>query len=75
MLASTQAWLAFQLTHSPLLLGLVSAMQGIPQFTLNLFSGVIIDRMQKRKIIMYSQAAIIINTLMVAVLITTGYIQ
>jgi MFS family permease len=75
MLASTQAWLAFQLTHSPLLLGLVSAAQGVPQFAFNLFSGVIIDRMQKRNMIMYTQAATIVNTLIVAILITTGYIQ
>lgn len=75
MLMSTQAWLAFQLTHSPLLLGIVSAAQGIPQFAFNLFSGVIIDRIQKRNVIIYSQAAIIANTLVVAILITTGHIQ
>lgn len=70
-----QAWLAFQLTHSPLMLGLVSAAQGVPQFVFNLFSGVIIDRVQKRDIIRISQAAIIINTLAIAILITTGHIQ
>jgi len=72
---STQGWLAFQLTHSPLLLGLVSVAQGVPQFTLNLFSGVIIDRIQKRDVIKFSQAATLANSLMVAILISTGNIQ
>lgn len=75
MQVPTQAWLTFQLTHSPLLLGLVSVAQGVPQFVCNSFSGVIIDRMQKRDIIQISQAAIILNNLIIAILITTGNIQ
>ncbi len=70
-----QAWLAYQLTHSALKLGLVSAAQGVPTILIALFSGVIIDRMQKRSIIIFSQAFILTNTLAVAILITTGLIQ
>ena len=70
-----QAWLAYQLTHSALKLGLVSAAQGVPTILIALFSGVIIDRIQKRSIIIFSQAFILINTLAVAILITTGLIQ
>jgi MFS family permease len=67
-------WLT-SLPIQPLLLGLVSAAQGIPQFGLSVFSGVIIDRRQKRDVIKISQAATIVNTLSIAILITIGQIQ
>jgi MFS family permease len=70
-----QAWLAFQLTHSALKLGLVSAAQGVPTVLIALFSGVIIDRVQKRSVIVLSQAFLLVNTLAIAILISTGLIQ
>jgi MFS family permease len=71
----TQSWLAYQLTSSPLLLGLTMAMQGIPQLLISPISGVIIDRIQKRNIIILTQAFTIAIMLAIAILITTGHIQ
>ncbi len=71
----TQMWLAFQLTHSPLLLGLSTAFQGIPQLIIAPFGGLIIDRFQKRSLIMFTQAFTIVINLSIAILITTGLIQ
>jgi len=75
MNAPTQAWLTYQLTHSALLLGLVSAIQGIPRLIIAPFSGVVIDRMQKRNIIMISQSVSVATYLTIAILVTTGLIQ
>ncbi len=72
MQAPTQAWLAYQLTHSPLLLGVSVAVQGLPQIIASLFSGAIIDRIQKRDVIAWTQAATIVTTLAIAILITTN---
>jgi len=70
-----QGWLAYELTHSPFKLGLVGAAWGFPLFIVSLFSGVIADRVQKRNLIIVSQACLAIVTLVVAVLISTGLIQ
>jgi MFS family permease len=71
----TQAWLAYELTHSPFKLGLVSAAWGFPVFIFSLFGGVITDRVQKRNLLIVSQACIALITLVVAILISTGLIQ
>lgn len=74
LLAPAQSWLAFELTHSPLKLTLVAAMQSIPMFLLSIFGGVIIDRMQKRNIIVISQSISTVIAIIIAVLIATGHI-
>ncbi len=71
----TQAWLAFEITHSPLLLGLTWAAQGVPQMIIAPIGGVVIDRIQKRTLIMITQAATIALNLTIAILITLGHIQ
>jgi MFS family permease len=70
-----QAWLAYQLTGSPLKLTLVMAMQSIPWFLLSMYSGVIIDRIQKRNVIVICQIISTIVAGVVATLIATGNIQ
>jgi len=75
MQTPTQAWLAYQITHSPLMLGVVSAAQGVPQFLTNFVSGAVIDRIQKRDVIIVCQSAQVANTLAMAALIATGHIQ
>jgi MFS family permease len=70
-----QNWLAYELTHSPLKLGLVMAMQTIPMVLLSLFSGVIIDRIQKKNILIIYQTFNALIGITIAVLIATGQIQ
>ena len=71
----TQAWLAFEITNSPFLLGLTWAAQGVSQMIIAPVGGVVIDRVQKRTLIMMTQALTIAINLTIAVLITLGYIQ
>jgi MFS family permease len=71
----TQAWLAFEITNSPFLLGLTWAAQGVSQMMIAPIGGVVIDRVQKRTLIMITQALTIVINLAIALLITLGYIQ
>ena len=72
---TAQAWLAFELTNSPLKLTLVMAMQSVPMFLLSMYSGVIIDRIQKRDVIVVTQIVTAIVAGIIAVLIATNHIQ
>lgn len=71
----TQAWLAYELTHSPFKLGLVSAAFGVPMLVFSLVGGVFTDRVQKRNLLIFSQVCMGFITLVVAILISTGLIQ
>ncbi|MBN1189134.1 MAG: MFS transporter [Dehalococcoidales bacterium] len=75
ILMTSQAWLAYELTHSALKLGLVSAAQGAPMVLIALFSGVIIDRVQKRTLILLTQSVTVVNTLTIGVLLSTHQVQ
>jgi len=50
-----QPWLAYKLTNSPLLLSLITALQFLPMLLFSLFAGVLIDRLPKKKIIIFTQ--------------------
>lgn len=70
-----QPWLAYKLTDSPFLLSLVSAMQFLPVLLFSLFAGVLIDRIPKKKILLFTQSASLLTALVIALLIWTKQIQ
>jgi hypothetical protein len=47
-----QGWLVFQLTHSPYMVGLIAALQNLPILFFGVFGGVIVDRLNKQKLIL-----------------------
>ena len=55
MLMFAQGWLTYELTGSPLYLGYVAVASAVPSIALNLFGGVFADRLDKRKLIFYTQ--------------------
>jgi MFS family permease len=63
-----QSWLVFQLTNSAFLLGVVGFLGSIPIFILSLFGGVLADRVNKRNILMFTQAAFMFSAFLLAVL-------
>lgn len=69
-----QPWLAYNLTDSEFMLGLVSALQFLPALLFSLFAGVIIDKFPKKKILYLTQIASFIITLVLAILTYTGNI-
>ena len=65
-----RGWLVYELTDSPLALGFVSVSAGVPILIFSLYGGVIVDRVDKRKLLMITQCIIGGATLAVAILIS-----
>ena len=63
-----QSWLVFALTNSAFLLGVVGFLGSIPIFVLSLFGGVLADRVNKRNILIFTQAAFMLSAFLLAVL-------
>jgi MFS family permease len=58
-----QAWLVLDLTHSPLQLGVVGALQLLPVLLFSLFTGVFADRWPKRRLLLLTQSAALLQAL------------
>ncbi|MEX0784220.1 MAG: MFS transporter [Dehalococcoidia bacterium] len=70
-----RGFLAYELTGSNTALGGVMLAFGLPQFVLGPWGGVFADRLPKRNLIIGTQAIIALNSLWIAVLISTGDIE
>ena len=64
----TQNWLIFQLTESPLWLGYVGVAAAVPGIFFNLFGGFFADKLDKRRVIIISQALTTVLLLLLATL-------
>lgn len=60
------AWLVYRLTHSALLLGMVSFAGQIPTFLLAPFAGVLVDRANRRHLLLCTQILSMIQSLLLA---------
>lgn len=70
-----QGWLVYQLTDSPLYLGLTGLARAVPAIGLSLFGGVLADRMEKRRLIMLTQTASLFLAVVLATLVATDLVQ
>ncbi|MBI1822777.1 MAG: MFS transporter [Nitrospirae bacterium] len=70
-----QSWLVYQLTGSPLLLGLTGFMGQIPVFLFGLFGGVVADHFNRHRIILITQSLAMIQAFLLAGLVISGRIQ
>src|SRR6202522_1646483 len=61
-------WLVYHLTHSALLLGVVSFSGQIVSFLLGPFAGVWVERLNRRKMLVWTQAAAAVQSLALAAL-------
>jgi MFS family permease len=60
------SWLVYRLTKSPLLLGTVGFAGQIPTFLLAPLAGVIVDRIDRRKVLMWTQTLAMVQSLVLA---------
>ena len=67
-------WLVYELTGSALDLGIVIAAWGLPILLLSFYGGAVADRVKKRDLLIVTQAANGVVTLIIAILIATGAI-
>lgn len=65
------SWLVYRLTQSPLLLGMVGFAGQIPTFLLAPLAGVIVDRIDRRTLLVWTQALAMVQSLVLAFLTLT----
>ncbi len=68
------SWLVYRLTGSELLLGVAGFCGQIPTLVITPFAGVLVDRMDRRRILVITQAASLIQSALLAILTLTGLI-
>lgn len=75
MQRTAQQWLVYSITKSPLLLGILGVFQFLPALLFSLFAGVIIDRFPKKNILIITQSIQMIQSLILAFLVCSGYVR
>ena len=68
-------WIAFQLTDSPLALGIIGAMVAVPMILVAPFGGVVADRLERRNLIVIGQSAVVASEFVVLGLLWLGILQ
>ena len=68
------SWLVYRLTGSALLLGTISFAGQIPTFLLAPIAGVVVDRIDRRKVLVWTQALAMVQSLALATLTLTNRI-
>lgn len=71
MQSVAQAWLMHRLTSSAFMLGLLGFMQFLPVLLLSLWAGVIVDSIHKRKLLLVTQTAFLLQAALLATAVST----
>ncbi len=69
------AWLILDLTHSPVAVGALALCQFLPFTVFGLFAGVIVDRLDARRLVIGTQAASMVLAGVLAVLTLLGLVE
>lgn len=69
------AWILYELTNSPLLLGLSGLFRAVPMIALSLFGGAIADRVPRRVLLLLTESFMLIASLTVGLAALTGRLQ
>ncbi len=75
MQSVAQGWLVYSLTHSPLLLGVTSFCAQVTVFFMAPFGGVIADRVDRRRMLIWTQSLSMLQAILLAVLTLTGAVK
>ena len=70
-----QNWLAWELTHSAFLLGLLGFFEFAPRFIFGPIGGVIVDRVDRLKLLIITRVANLLQALIFASLVFSGVIE
>lgn len=70
-----QGWLVLRLTQSGLGLGLVTALQWLPILLLGAWAGVVADRIDKRKLLIFTNASSAVLSLFLGLLTVAGVVE
>ncbi|RPI06290.1 MAG: MFS transporter [Ignavibacteriae bacterium] len=75
MQMTAQGFLVYELTHSSAFLGYVGFASGIPSWLFTMVGGVVADRMSRRRLLIITQLAMMIQALILAALAFFGIVQ
>ncbi len=75
MQATAQSYLMYELTSSPIMLGITGFASGIPIWVLSLYSGLVSDRFSRRKVILIAQSSMMVLGFILAILTFTNTVQ
>ncbi|MEU5251198.1 MFS transporter [Streptomyces longwoodensis] len=70
-----QDWLVLSLTGSATAVGVTTALQFLPMLLFGLYGGVLVDRLPKRPTLLFTQAAMAVTGVVLAVLTLSGHVQ
>ena len=70
-----QSWLVLELTNSPFRLGLLTALQFGPFLVLSFFTGVLADRLPKRRLLTCTQATLLLQAATLSILVSSGHVR
>lgn len=73
--AVAESWLVVRLTHSGLALGITTALQFSPLLLIGAYCGVLVDRLNKRRLLLLTQSATGLLALAMGLLTLTGIVQ
>ena len=69
------SWLIWELTHSTVWLGIVAASQFVPIFLVSPLGGVLADRLDRRRLILFSNGGGLLCALAMFVIFSTGHLN
>ena len=75
MQSVAQAWLVLKLTNSSLMLGVVAFAAFMPVVLVGLFAGVIVDRVDRRRLILAAQILLMLSAFALTALTWTGTVR
>src|SRR5262247_1114739 len=75
MQSVAQGWLMHRLTSSALMLGLLGFCQFLPVTLFSLWAGVVVDRVNTRRLILLTQTLALLQAATLATLVTTGVVR
>ena len=75
MQSAAQSWLVLKLTNSSMMLGVVSFAQFAPILLVGLFAGVVIDRIDRRRMLIGTQTLLMLSAFILAALTFTGRVR
>ena len=75
MQSVAQAWLVLKLTNSAMALGLVAFAAYFPMIMVGLFAGAVVDRVDRRRLIVVAQALLMLSAFVLAALTWAGLVR
>jgi MFS family permease len=69
------SWIVYEMTNSPLLLGLVGLFRATPTILLALYGGAMADRLPRRFVLMWTQSIMLVLSLALGILAVTGNLE